>query len=124
MKRNRQGRSEHAAEGVRMSADPDNLTRRQMLGATTAAGVTATLAVVSPSGATDSPVMRDAASASDPQLAQEIYHSSVFELSGESMNTQRLQAMRGLLETNLKEVELLRTFDPDEEEPVTRFRPW
>jgi hypothetical protein len=124
MNGDQQDRCKAAGEGVAVSSEAEKLTRRQMLGATTAVGVTATFVAASASGATDPPVIADAAGASDPQLAREIYHSSVFELSGESMSAQRLQAMRGLLETNLKEVELLRTFDPDEEEPVTRFRPW
>jgi hypothetical protein len=34
----------------------------------------------------------------------------------------RMKAVRVLAESNLKEIELLREFDPDEDEPVTSFR--
>jgi hypothetical protein len=46
-----------------------------------------------------------------------------FVLPGESIGGDRMKAVRILAESNLKEIELLREFDPDEDEPVTSFRP-
>ena len=113
-------------EGEAAPAAPEagNLTRRQVLGATTAAGATAALAGVMAHAASQAPSGDDSQGVGDPKLAHEIHRSTIFALAGESMDDQRVQAMRGLLETNLKEIELLRQFDPDEEEPVIRFRPW
>ena len=45
-----------------------------------------------------------------------------FVLPGESIGGDRMKAVRVLAESNLKEIELLREFDPDEDEPVTSFR--
>jgi len=45
-----------------------------------------------------------------------------FVLPGESIGGDRMKAVRALAESNLKEIELLREFDPDEAEPVTSFR--
>lgn len=45
-----------------------------------------------------------------------------FALPGESIGGDRMVAVRVLAESNLKEIELLREFDPDEDEPVTSFR--
>ena len=69
MNGDRQDRFQHAGEDVLVSSADEKLTRRQMLGATTAVGVTATLAAASVSGATDPAIIADAASANDPQLA-------------------------------------------------------
>jgi len=99
-------------------ASPAGVTRRDMLQATSALGVAG--AALLPGRAAAS----EALAPVDPQLAGKIRASCIFEVDDESLDERRIQAMRGLLETNLKQIELLRQFDPDEEEPVTRFRPW
>lgn len=43
-------------------------------------------------------------------------------LSGERLSRERVKAMKPLFEFNLKHLEILREFDPDEEEPLTLFR--
>ena len=44
------------------------------------------------------------------------------ELSGETLSPERIRAMRALFEFNLKHLQIMREFDPDEEEPLTMFR--
>lgn len=44
------------------------------------------------------------------------------ELSGETLSPERIRGMRSLFEFNLKQLQVLREFDPDEEEPLTMFR--
>lgn len=44
------------------------------------------------------------------------------ELSGETLSPERIRGMRALFEFNLKHLQVLREFDPDEEEPLTMFR--
>ncbi len=44
------------------------------------------------------------------------------ELSGETLSPERIKGMRSLFEFNLKQLQVLREFDPDEEEPLTMFR--
>jgi hypothetical protein len=44
------------------------------------------------------------------------------ELSGETLSPDRIRGMRSLFEFNLKHLQILREFDPDEEEPLTMFR--
>lgn len=44
------------------------------------------------------------------------------ELSGETLSPERIRGMRSLFEFNLKHLQVLREFDPDEEEPLTMFR--
>jgi hypothetical protein len=44
------------------------------------------------------------------------------ELSGETLSPARIRGMRSLFEFNLKQLQVLREFDPDEEEPLTMFR--
>lgn len=44
------------------------------------------------------------------------------ELSGETLSPERITGMRSLFEFNLKQLQVLREFDPDEEEPLTMFR--
>jgi hypothetical protein len=44
------------------------------------------------------------------------------ELSGETLSAERIRGMRALFEFNLKHLQVLREFDPDEEEPLTMFR--
>ncbi len=43
-------------------------------------------------------------------------------LSGESLSAERVRAAKSLIEFNLKHLQILREFDPDEEEPLTMFR--
>jgi hypothetical protein len=43
-------------------------------------------------------------------------------LSGEPLSAERVRAMKPMLEFTLKHLEVLREFDPDEEEPTTIFR--
>ena len=43
-------------------------------------------------------------------------------LSGELLTTERVQGQKAVLEFNLKHLEVMREFDPDEEEPLTMFR--
>jgi len=44
------------------------------------------------------------------------------ELTGETLSPERIRRMRSLFEFNLKQLQMLREFDPDEEEPLTMFR--
>jgi hypothetical protein len=43
-------------------------------------------------------------------------------LSGEPLSLDRVHGMKLMLEFTLKQLETLREFDPDEEEPLTMFR--
>lgn len=43
-------------------------------------------------------------------------------LSGESLSPERVRAAKSLIEFNFKHLQVLREFDPDEEEPLTIFR--
>ena len=43
-------------------------------------------------------------------------------LSGESLSPERVRAAKSLIEFNLKHLQVLREFDPDDEEPLTMFR--
>jgi len=43
-------------------------------------------------------------------------------LSGQRLSTERVHGMKLMLEFTLKQLETLREFDPDEEEPLTMFR--
>ncbi len=42
-------------------------------------------------------------------------------LSGERLSQERVRALKPVLEFNLKHLQVLREFDPDEEEPLTMF---
>jgi hypothetical protein len=44
------------------------------------------------------------------------------KLSGESLGLERVHGMKLMLAFTLKQLETLREFDPDEEEPLTMFR--
>ena len=44
-------------------------------------------------------------------------------LSGDLLSAERVRAAKSLVEFNLKHLQILREFDPDEEEPLTMFRP-
>jgi len=43
-------------------------------------------------------------------------------LSGDPLSPERVRGMKLMLEFTLKQLETLREFDPDEEEPLTMFR--
>lgn len=63
----------------------------------------------------------DESSPRPPSLSEEMLISAS-ELSGDVLTQKRVRAMRSLLEFNLRHLEMLREFDPDEEDPVTMFR--
>jgi hypothetical protein len=44
------------------------------------------------------------------------------KLSGEALSLDRVHGMKLMLEFTLKQLETLREFDPDEEEPLTMFQ--
>lgn len=101
------------------------ITRRHLLEGTTVVGVAGALMGAVEANASAAPAGQgDGHAAPDTQFAHEIRESCIFALAGENLDEKRMKTMRALLETNLKEIELMRQFDPDEEEPVTRFRPW
>jgi len=43
------------------------------------------------------------------------------ELSGAALSVERIRAMRLIFAVNMKHIQVLREFDPDEAEPVTIF---
>ena len=57
-----------------------------------------------------------------PEALSESNLIGASELSGEILSPERIRAMRALFEFNLKHLQILREFDPDEEEPLTMFR--
>jgi len=57
---------------------------------------------------------------SDPLSDENLIGAS--KLSGESLSLDRVHGMKLMLEFTLKQLETLREFDPDEEEPLTMFR--
>jgi hypothetical protein len=57
-----------------------------------------------------------------PEALSESNLIGASELSGETLSAERIRAMRALFEFNLKHLQMLREFDPDEEEPLTMFR--
>lgn len=57
-----------------------------------------------------------------PEALSESNLIGASELSGETLSPERIRAMRALFEFNLKHLQVLREFDPDEEEPLTMFR--
>lgn len=56
----------------------------------------------------------------DPLSEENLIGASA--LSGERLSPERVRGMKLMLEFTLKQLETLREFDPDEEEPVTMFR--
>ncbi len=86
------------------------LTRRQLL--TQGAALSAASALV--------PGCRGIKRAPEP-LSEEVLIGAS-GLSGESLSRERVRAAKSLVEFNLKHLEILREFDPDEEEPLTMFR--
>ena len=86
-------------------SDSLSLTRRQMLATSILLGLTGCR------------LMRSAPKAlSDENLI------GASALSGQPLKRERVRAMKVVLEFNLKHLEILREFDPDEEEPLTMFR--
>jgi hypothetical protein len=57
---------------------------------------------------------------SDPLSDENLMGASA--LSGERLSLGRVQGMKLMLAFTLKQLETLREFDPDEEEPLTMFR--
>lgn len=57
-----------------------------------------------------------------PERLSETNLIGASELSGETLSPERVRGMRSVLEFNLKQLQVLREFDPDEEEPLTMFR--
>ncbi len=57
-----------------------------------------------------------------PEALSESNLIGASELSGETLSAERIRGMRLLFEFNLKHLQVLREFDPDEEEPLTMFR--
>ena len=94
------------------SADQDSkkFSRREVFANCATLGVAGTL-LQGLSGATDQPA----------ELSEEMLMSAS-GLSGQILTQKRVRAMRSLLEFNLKHIEVLREFDPDEEDPITMFR--
>ena len=57
-----------------------------------------------------------------PEPLSEVNLIGASELSGETLSRERIRGMRSVFEFNLKQLQVLREFDPDEEEPLTMFR--
>jgi hypothetical protein len=94
---------------VRTPESKTPLTRRELLAHCTALGAASTLLT----GFHGTTVAPDA-------FSEEVLIGAS-KLSGEALTQKRVQAMKPLLEFNLKHLEILREFDPDEEEPLTMF---
>ena len=86
------------------------LTRRELL--TQGAAVGAASALMAGCSGTKAPA--------DPLSDESLIVASA--LSGERLSLERVRGMKLMLEFTLKQLETLREFDPDEEEPVTMFR--
>jgi len=61
-------------------------------------------------------------SKTDPGLLADRTLIRASALSGEPLSAERVKAMKPMLEFTLKHLEVLREFDPDEEEPPTIFK--
>jgi hypothetical protein len=57
-----------------------------------------------------------------PEALSETNLIGASELSGEPLSPERVRGMKSIFEFNLKQLQVLREFDPDEEEPLTMFR--
>ena len=57
-----------------------------------------------------------------PEALSETNLIGASELSGETLSSERVRGMKSIFEFNLKQLQVLREFDPDEEEPLTMFR--
>ena len=86
------------------------LTRRQLLTHGAAPGAAGAL-MAGCRGTTATP---------DPLSDENLIGAS--RLSGEPLSPERVRAAKSLIEFNLKHLQILREFDPDEEEPLTMFR--
>lgn len=86
------------------------VTRRDILEGGTVLGVTAAL------------LIGRAHAAADTEALPELHSTGTFEVPGDTLTAQRVKAMRGVLENNLKHFQVMREFDPDEEDPLTMFR--
>lgn len=96
------------ARGTR-DAKP-RLSRRQMLAQSAALGAAG--ALMAGCTGTKAPV--------DPLSDENLIGASA--LSGERLSPERVRGMKLMLEFTLKQLQTLREFDPDEEEPLTMFR--
>jgi hypothetical protein len=101
---------EEKSKGKRPEKTKSNLTRRDLLknGATL--------------GAAGALLSGCAKTNAVPEALSESNLIGASELSGETLSAERIRAMRALFEFNLKHLQMLREFDPDEEEPLTMFR--
>ena len=86
------------------------LTRRELLSGGAAVGAASAL-MAGCSGTKAS---------ADPLSEENLIGASA--LSGERLSPERVRGMKLMLEFTLKQLETLREFDPDEEEPLTMFR--
>ena len=93
----------------RASREAEGLTRRELLAAGAALAGTADLLA----GCTTPKRV--------PDPSQEGLHGAA-DLSGELLSSDRVRAARPLIEFNLGHLQVLREFDPGEEEPLTVFR--
>jgi len=97
--------------GARGTRDAkSHLSRRQLL--TQSAALGAASALIAGCPGTKAPV--------DPLSDENLIGAS--RLSGEPLSLDRVHGMKLMLEFTLKQLETLREFDPDEEEPLTMFR--
>jgi hypothetical protein len=86
------------------------LSRRELLTQGAALGAAGALMVGCPG----------AKSPADPLSDENLIGASA--LSGEPLSPERVHGMKLMLAFTLKQLETLREFDPDEEEPLTMFR--
>jgi hypothetical protein len=97
--------------GAKKARDPkQRLSRRQLLTQGAALGAAGALMAGCPG----------AKAPSDPLSDENLVGASA--LSGERLSLDRVHGMKLMLEFTLKQLETLREFDPDEEEPLTMFR--
>jgi hypothetical protein len=97
--------------GPRKAQSPkQRLSRRQLL--TQGATLGAASALMAGCSGTKSPP--------DPLSDDNLIGASA--LSGKPLSLDRVHGMKLMLEFTLKQLETLREFDPDEEEPLTMFR--
>jgi hypothetical protein len=97
-------------EAPRIGNTKSSLTRRDLL--KSGATIGAAGALLSGCGKTNAV----------PEPLSESNLIGASELSGEALSPDRIRGMRSLFEFNLKHLQILREFDPDEEEPLTMFR--
>jgi hypothetical protein len=86
------------------------LSRRQLLTQSAALGAAGALMV----GCSGTKVV--------PEILSDENLIGASALSGERLSLDRVHGMKLMLEFTLKQLEMLREFDPDEEEPLTMFR--